>query len=304
MVVAHPDDEILWFSSLLKRVDHIVFCFSDEMADPEFGARRRKTVENYPFKNTSSLDLAAVGVQRPQSFVKPRFNEYGLEIVGSDRLYSAHLRKYKENYYDMRDRLAGILSQYRNVFTHNPWGEYGHEEHVQVHRVVCEIQKKACYDTWYSGYCSTRTVRLIDQCACGGESITLPTDVDTAERLMEMYERNGCWTWYTDWRWAMHETFFKRGLASSSDWDSGRVINLNLIVLPTVSGETSGWCLRVYRRLRTLTRIAPFWGWLKHLRKLSELPTGAKRLNNRTRKDDHCLDSNPRRWIDHHASVS
>lgn len=256
IVVAHPDDEILWFSSLLKRVDHIVFCFSDEMADPEFGARRRKTVENYPFKNISVLDLASMGVHRPQSFVKPRFNEYGIEIVGSDRLYSAHLRKYKENYHDMRDRLAGILSQYRNVITHNPWGEYGHEEHVQVHRVVCEIQERAGYDIWYSGYCSTRTAGLIDQCACVADNITLQPDIDTAERLKEMYERNGCWTWYTDWRWPMQETFFKRGLASPSDTNNGRLVNLNLIVLPPVSRETSGWRPRVYRRLRKLARIA------------------------------------------------
>jgi hypothetical protein len=252
IVVAHPDDEILWFSSLLKRVNHIVFCFSDEMADPEFGARRRKTVENYPLENSSFLDLAAMGVQRPQSFVRPRFSEYGIQIVGSDRLYTAHVRKYKENYQDMRDKLVGMLSQYRNVFTHNPWGEYGHEEHVQVHRVICDLQDKAGYDIWYSSYCSTRTVGLIDQGACVAGNITLPPDVDTAETLMQMYERNGCWTWYTPWTWPKQETFFRLGLGSSSDSENERLVNLNLIVLPPVFRQIDGWRSSVQRRLKKL----------------------------------------------------
>ena len=254
IVVAHPDDEILWFSSLLKKVDHILFCFSDELFDPEFGARRRKMVADFPLRNTSTINLAAMGYWRPQSFVNPRFNKYGIEIVGSDPLYSEHLRKYKENYHDMRERLAAVLSHYRTVFTHNPWGEYGHEEHVQVHRVICELQEKAGYDIWYSGYCSTRTVGMINQSSCVADNMTLQTDRTTAEKFMEIYKQEGCWTWFPEWHWPIQETFFKQGITSYPDPDKGSLVNLNLIVLAPVSQETSGLLLRVYRRLKTLAK--------------------------------------------------
>lgn len=250
LVIAHPDDEILWFSSLLRRVDHVVFCFSDEMADPAFGARRKKTVMDYPLKNTSSLNLTSMGFRRPQSFVEPRFNQFGIELVGNDSMYFAHKKKYRENYYELREKLADVLSQYRTVITHNPWGEYGHEEHVQVYRVICELQEKKGYDIWYSGYCSSMTIGLIDQNACVEESMTLQADVDTAGGLMEMYERNRVWTWYKDWRWPTQESFFKQGLSTSYDRNNGKLVTLNFIVLPPVSREVSGWRSRVFRILR------------------------------------------------------
>ena len=253
IVVGHPDDEILWFSSILKRVGHIVLCYSDEMADPQFGARRRKMVEDFPLKNTSTIGLSAVGVWRPQSFVSPSFNKYGIKLVGNDRLFTAHQKKYKENYYDMRDRLPSILSGYRNVITHNPWGEYGHEEHVQVYRVVCELQKELGYDIWYSGYCSTRTMNLVDPSTYITDAIILPTDVATAKNIMEMYVDYGCWTWYTDWQWPMQETFFKQG-PDSDGFKAGKLVNLNLIMLPLVSREKAAPHMNMYRRLKALIR--------------------------------------------------
>ena len=37
LVVAHPDDEILWFSSILASVDHVILCYLGELVNPEFG---------------------------------------------------------------------------------------------------------------------------------------------------------------------------------------------------------------------------------------------------------------------------
>lgn len=256
IVVAHPDDEILWFSSLLEKVAHIVFCFSDEMADPSFGARRKKVIAEYPLKNSSTLGLTSLGIPRPKSFVRPRFNKYGITIVGSDQHVLAHQKKYKQNYYDLRKKLASILSQYRKVFTHNPWGEYGHEEHVQVHRAVCELQDKMGYEIWYPSYCSTRTLDLIDPRWCLTENVTLQTNAETAERLMEIYERNGCWTWHQGWQWPLTETFFQRRIASPYDVDNGKLVSLNLLVLPLVSQESSGLCRSAYRRLKSLVKNA------------------------------------------------
>jgi len=35
LIVAHPDDEVLWFSSLLCRVEKVVICFSLGGLTPE-----------------------------------------------------------------------------------------------------------------------------------------------------------------------------------------------------------------------------------------------------------------------------
>ncbi len=275
IVVAHPDDEILWFSSLLKRAAHVLFCFSDELYDPVFGARRRSVVENYPLKNTSTIDLVAAGRWRPESFVNPKYNKYGIEIVGNDDFYSIQLKKYKENYYAMRKKLAGRLSQYRHVFTHNPWGEYGHEEHVQLHRVICELQKKIGYNIWYSGYCSTRTVGLIDPHACISDSLTLPTDSKTAEKLMHVYEQKDCWTWYKGWRWPQRETFFKKGAELHPDIEGGTFTSLHLIAMPPLSNGQNGVGLRTRRRLQTLAR-SPASEATRYLRKISGLSENPK----------------------------
>jgi hypothetical protein len=153
----------------------------------------------------------------------------------------------------MRERLAGILSGYDHIFTHNPWGEYGHEEHVQVHNVICELQEKARYNIWYDGYCSTRTLGMIDPASCAGENMQLKTERNTAEELMKMYETAGCWTWHKDWAWPFQETFFKKGDAFV-DPKNARLVNLNVIVLAPLYREDSKPQLNVYRRLKTLAR--------------------------------------------------
>lgn len=232
IVVAHPDDEILWFSSLLKRVNHILFCFLDEIADHEFGSNRRNAIANYSLQNISALDLSSLGLLRPKSFISPRFSKYGIELVGNDCSYSLHKKKYKENYYELRRKLSGLLSQYENVITHNPWGEYGHEEHIQVYRVINELQEKGGFNLWYSNYCSTRTVNLLSQCMCASEKITLPSDVSTSRELMELYIRNNCWTWYKNWHWPAQETFFKQGDCAVPDINSMGHVPLNLILNP------------------------------------------------------------------------
>jgi hypothetical protein len=232
IVSAHPDDEVLWFSSLLTRVDKILFCFLDEIADPAFGERRGKAVLHHPLKNVSSLGIASFGAWKPQCFISPRFNKYGIEIAGEDDTPSAHMIKYEKNYHELREKLADVLREYRNVITHNPWGEYGHEDHIQIYRVVSDLQKEIGFDIWYSNYCSTRTVNLLIQCICVAEEATLPADIGLAKKLMKYYEKNACWTWHKDWQWPDHETFFRQGEIASSAANNVSLVPLNLILMP------------------------------------------------------------------------
>ncbi len=231
IVAAHPDDEILWFSSLLRKVDHVLLCFLDEFSNPEFGAARRAALLDYPLQNMSCLELVSLGLMRPASFVSPTFNQYGIKLIGNDRSLKSHREKYNQNYSKLRNRLASILIRYRNVITHNPWGEYGHEEHVQVYRAVKNLQEEIGYDIWIPSYCSNRTMNLVSSTTYLKDNVVLPTDHSIAAQLMKLYEENGCWTWYKDWCLPAQEAFFKETCTNSSTPVLGAVIPMHVIVM-------------------------------------------------------------------------
>jgi len=261
LVVAHPDDEVLWFSSILREVNQVIICYSDEISDPDFGVQRINSLKNYPLKNTSYFELASIGVLRPQSFVSPKFNRYGIELIGKDN--PAHTERYKENYYEIRKKLVDVLSQYENVITHNPWGEYGHEEHVQVYRVVNELQAGLGFNLWHSNYCSTRTINMVAQCMCIEELITLPTDEGITKDLMEHYKRHKCWTWDDNWCWQAKETFFRQkpdALHGACNTEKNHIIQhnsaipLDLILMSPVAQQFRGKRLSMFKRLISLVR--------------------------------------------------
>lgn len=66
ILVAHPDDEILWFSSQFKDANEVVVCFSDVVDNPApgypfIGDKRRRFFEEQPYDHFYSLDLQEPG---------------------------------------------------------------------------------------------------------------------------------------------------------------------------------------------------------------------------------------------------
>ncbi|MFV2058549.1 MAG: hypothetical protein ACC707_18960, partial [Thiohalomonadales bacterium] len=103
------------------------------------------------------------------------------------------------------------LEGYRNVITHNPWGEYGHEEHVQVYRVLKELQDHLKFNLWVSNYYSNKSVYLMNQYmpGFGSEFITIKTNKKLARKIKNIYVKNKCWTWFSDYKWPDEELFIK-----------------------------------------------------------------------------------------------
>ena len=107
VVAAPPDDEILWFSSLLNDVDQILLCYLGEMINPEFGERRRKVLPKIQFLNKlSCLEVVSLGVARPRSFLSPDFYQSGVELINESGSFDKYSDQYKENFYKLRDKLA------------------------------------------------------------------------------------------------------------------------------------------------------------------------------------------------------
>jgi hypothetical protein len=253
IVVAHPDDEILWFSSIVDKVDEVLLCFSDCDTSPEWSIGRKKSLSEYPLEDISSLGISQSGVFYGANWNVPVITGYGMEISNKE----ISDKKYKENYYLLRQGLQDKLTAFSNVITHNPWGDYGHPEHVQVYRVVKELQEKMKFNLWFPNYCSNKSFGLMLRYVSGfnSEYITLKTDKKLGKEIENIYKKNGCWTWYNDWEWFNEESFMKDKDPDETIKIYGHIFPLNNIKIevPDEKERKSyffGW--RIYNLLRNL----------------------------------------------------
>ena len=227
LIVAHPDDEALWFTSILDKVDEVVLCFLEVDSNAMWTTGRRKCIDEHPMGNISCLGLRESGVFDAANWQRPERTRFGLEI--SSKNFSDKI--YKKNYNQLKRLLQNKLSSYSNVFTHNPWGEYGNEEHVQVYRVVRELQKKHHFTLWFSNYCSNKSLNLMLQHISEFSSsyVILRTNKRLGHRLRNLYRRHDCWTWYDDFVWSNEEVFMPDNEPQEGDGAYGHVFPLNLV---------------------------------------------------------------------------
>lgn len=210
LVVAHPDDEVLWFSSVLASMDAILFCYEAVPSRPDWTAGRRRAVLDYPLRGAQSLGLTESEVFNGADWASPRKAEYGLEVKRhTNALPGINVSRYLDNYAALRAALRTRLAGFAQVYTHNPWGEYGHEEHVQVYRAVKSLQPELGFTLWFGNYCSNKSSRLMLQYVGGFDAAyeTRETDPRLGETLAELYKQHDCWTWYDTYRWFTHECF-------------------------------------------------------------------------------------------------
>jgi LmbE family N-acetylglucosaminyl deacetylase len=206
MVVAHPDDEVLWLSSALSAVSRVVLCYNDYPALPELGEGRRAALAEYPLDTVCSLDLTESGAFDRADWPDPIPERHGLRLDAAPDVE----RAYRTSFELLVERLDSLLTDVPAVLTHNPWGEYGHEDHVQVYAAVKALQARHGFAVWYSNYVSNRSWPLMMRQLAGFDHRyeTLNTNPVLAEALMSLYRRHGCWTWFDGYRWPETETLF------------------------------------------------------------------------------------------------
>jgi LmbE family N-acetylglucosaminyl deacetylase len=230
LVVAHPDDEVLWFSSILRQVRHVVFCYLDHRAASKLGPARRRALARYPLEHTA-LGVVEAGTFNTVDWAAPVETESGLALPGAG---SAATLQYLDNATQLRTRLAEVIRPYRNVITHNPWGEYGHPDHVQVYRVVSSMTEALQQGLWFSNYVSNISMALHLRYAprFNSQYISLATDTELGQRIAEIYKSEGCWTWYGDFEWFQNESFVSLSTGPSTSAPApksyGSVSPLNL----------------------------------------------------------------------------
>ncbi len=206
IVVAHPDDEALWLSAVLAQADRVVFCYGDQFggAGEKKSAARRRAVAALPLPGIINLALPESGTRKLVDWARTTFSPAGITIADA-----AGQARYEANFTALLARLRPALAGCTAVFTHNPWGEYGHPEHVQVYRAVAALQAELGYTIWFSNYAGPLTWRLArdSETRFAGRQIVQP-DKRLAHSLCRVYTRAGAWTWPLAHRWPRTEILY------------------------------------------------------------------------------------------------
>lgn len=121
----------------------------------------------------------------------------------------AHEASFDEIIGRLRRSLAGSAA----VFTHNPWGEYGHEEHSLVYAAVNALQPELGFELYVSPYVGSAVLNLFRQVVDGGINGVARFAVDrrAVSDIADLYRQHGAWTWTETWDWPPEESFFQFG---------------------------------------------------------------------------------------------
>lgn len=204
VVVAHPDDEVLFASSILAAAKKVIICYNKAPNSSSISQGRQAAFQQFPLKNAVCLNLTESNTYQTTDWRKPVETIYGIKCGRNSDAYA-------RNFHLLTAALDKHLSAGDLVITHNPWGEYGHEEHVQVFRAVAHIKRHSDFRLFVSGYVSDRVLSFMERNIprLGAPSALLPTDKDLGARLMQHYQTHDCWTWQDGYAWPDYECFYE-----------------------------------------------------------------------------------------------
>jgi LmbE family N-acetylglucosaminyl deacetylase len=202
IIVAHPDDEVLFFSSLLQNAAKIITCFGP-CADPRVSAGRAALQNAPPLPQAIYLNCREANVWDQANWRKPKTTAFGLAVRRQEKAY-------QDNFATLYPLLDQLIDDGMRLYTHNPWGEYGHEEHVQVFRLVEKIARHRQLDLFVNGFVSDKSFPLSTREAArlGNRLEVGQPPQALCQQMMEIYQAQGCWTWRDDYVWPLVEVFF------------------------------------------------------------------------------------------------
>lgn len=228
LVVAHPDDECLFFSSIINKISTIIFCFSKIPGEHNLSIGREKALKKFPLKNLNIINLNITQARtniKPLNWLKIEDSEYGVKGGLEESSYF-------KNSLILKSKLNKLISSKNSVITHNPWGEYGNAEHVQVFKIIFSIAKVKNINMFVDGYYSNLTKLYTNrkQHFLIPKIYSLKTQNKYYALLKNHYLKNGCWTWFNNYQIPIYECFYKvdLGLNINSNLKYKRILNYPL----------------------------------------------------------------------------
>lgn len=235
IVMAHPDDEVLWAGSALRAAERIVVVYGELPCAPDLTEGRNAAMAALPLPTLDWLQMVESGVFDSASWPTPRETEYGVYPHRALRLLqSFDPDRYRRQFGELRDLLRGRLAGVRNVIAHGPWGEYGHEDHIQVFRVVASLVDELGFQLWVPGYYAPKSEALMRRNLrfLGRPTEALPIDPVLADEIAQVYKRTRTWTWFDDYVWPKTEQFFPWHAKGARQGEGAREAEIQPIALP------------------------------------------------------------------------
>lgn len=233
LVVAHPDDEVLWFSSVVTHVDAVICVFLADPARLSMAERRRRAMAELPY-SMDALGLDEAGTFDAVDWRRPEPSDFGLALNAPDT-QQATRDAYSENFARIRSHLAGRVPQGAAIYTHAPWGEYGHPDHVQVFRALQSIQADKNLTLMCPLYAAQRSSVLLGQHALPPSEVVTRyrCNREVAEAAKRAYATNGCWTWHADWSCPPFDFFVRSSALSNAGVPIAELDGLTWVPDPT-----------------------------------------------------------------------
>jgi hypothetical protein len=210
IVMAHPDDEALWASSALARAGRVILAYEALPGRPDVTAGRQAALARFP-RAVESLRLPETGSFGAAAWPEPVETPEGLAVAaGPAAMPGFDPAAYRAGFAALKGRLRSALVGARTVIVHAPWGEYGHEDHVQLCRAVEALRDELGLALFVPAYVSARSAALMARHLgrLGPPTPPLPTDRALAAALKALYRETGCWTWADDHEWPETEVFY------------------------------------------------------------------------------------------------
>ena len=101
VVVAHPDDEILWLSSAMAAARHIVLCYGAPFGKPAKAAARRRAVAALRLSTLVNLAIPESGTRLLVDWRHPLMTPTGMGIADPDAR-----QRYDGNFNTLAGRIA------------------------------------------------------------------------------------------------------------------------------------------------------------------------------------------------------
>jgi LmbE family N-acetylglucosaminyl deacetylase len=210
LVMAHPDDEALWASSLVLGVGRLILAYEALPGRPDVTAGRQAALERFP-RPVESLRLAESAAFGAAAWPEPVETPEGLAVAaGPGTMQGFDPAAYRAGFATLVARLRPALAGARTVITHALWGEYGHEDHVQLCRAVEALRAELGFALFVPAYVSSRSAALTARHLgrLGPPTAPMPTDRALAAELAALYRETGAWTWFDDYEWPGTEVFY------------------------------------------------------------------------------------------------
>ena len=252
IVMAHPDDEVLWAGSALRAAEKIVLVYGALPCAPDLTAGRRAAMAAFPLPTLDWLEMTESGVFDSASWPEVRETDYGLYPHRALRvLQSFDPDRYRAQFATMREALRPRLTGMRNVIAHGPWGEYGHEDHVQVFRVVASLAEELGFQLWVPAYYAPKSEALMQRNLrfLGRPTPPMAIDAGLAKDIAQIYKRTGTWTWFDSYVWPASERFLPWVPGGAAPGDDAVAADVQRIVFPADYEVTRRRQLRWRREL-------------------------------------------------------